>query len=84
MVSITSPKFLNFHQWTAALVWDLADYNVPIPPPNAKYWQLWATGLLESNPAFSLMPYPTKWDWKKEEDWKLWAEYFVGMVYNIK
>jgi hypothetical protein len=78
MAIVPVPGTLTFHEWGMSLFRVFPDNFIPTPPKDAKHWQEWSKNLLLCNPDFGAAPYPTKMKFEHEDDWKIWAGYFVG------
>lgn len=83
MANITAPTHIDFNNWASAIQVDLSNFNIPNPPKTEEYWQGWAAAIILCNEKFFSMPMPTSHHYKNPSDWKLWAEYFCGLVYTL-
>lgn len=78
--NIVLPKNIEFATWAAQIRVDLPSYNIPLIK-EIKGWRDWASQIIANN-ALAAVPVPTTLAYPNDNDWKIWASYFVNSVYN--
>lgn len=78
---ITLPVNISYEDWASQLVFDLNQYQVPIPTSENEWWD-WASYIIEFN-NFASCPLPSKQIFKEPSSWRNWACFFVEFARNL-
>ncbi len=81
MSNVVLPLGISFKTWTAQIRQDLPNLSLPIADDEST-WRDWAAQVVNDN-ALSDVPVPTKLAYPNEQDWRIWASYFVDSIYNL-
>ena len=79
-INIVLPINIKFVNWASQIRMDLPTFDIPTID-DIEGWHGWASQIVTSN-SLSYVPVPTKLAYPENEDWRLWAAYFVNSVYN--
>lgn len=79
--TITLPLNITFERWSAQLVIDLPQYQVPILYPVNKWWD-WVDQLIYTNNLPDVL-ISVKEIYKNESDWSIWAAFFVDTINSL-
>lgn len=74
------PLNVTFNEFFSQIRVDLPHIDFP-NPPDVKNWISFAQSVVNNNDLVNV-PLPTETAYKNEEDWKIWAAYFIDSVYN--
>lgn len=79
-MTVALPINIDFKDWASQIRIDLP--NIAFPnPPDIKFWRGWADQVINSS-GLSNLPLPTRSVYPKDEDWKIWAAYFINSAYT--
>lgn len=81
MANVVLPIGINFKNWSDQLRQDIPNITLPIAG-NVRNWREWASQVVNDN-ALSFVPVPTALCYPNEDDWKIWASYFIDSVNNL-
>lgn len=82
MAVVTLPLKIDFNTWACQIQQDLPKLNIQTPPDKVSGWQDWAAQVVV-DARLKNVPMPTKLAYPGDEDWRIWADYFIDSVYNI-
>jgi len=81
MSNIILPLGISFKTWSDQIRQDLPTISFPIAD-SVNNWKSWAAQVVNDN-ALSKVPMPTDLAFPRNEDWKIWASYFVDSVDDL-
>lgn len=81
MSNIVLPLGITFKSWSDQIRQDLINLSFPIAKSEEE-WKDWAAQVVENN-KLANVPVPTNLAYPKNEDWRIWASYFVDSVYEL-
>lgn len=79
MANVVLPLGINFKMWAAQIRQDLPNLSLPIADDLSE-WRDWASQVINDNPSLDGIPLPTDLAYPNDEDWRIWASYFVDSV----
>lgn len=80
-MQIILPVDISYNNWATQLIYDLNEFQVPIPT-DVEHWRDWACFLIEFN-NFTQAPLPDKRTYPFDESWREWASFFVQFAENL-
>ncbi len=74
------PVFISFSRWANQIKNDFPNVSIPVATSEEE-WREWAAQLISANDLANV-PRPTKLAYPNQEDWKLWAGFFINGIYS--
>lgn len=72
------PYGIEFKEWVSQNIQALSHITFPLPTEE-KEWRTWATYVLFLNPKIAPnTPIPDKRVFPNDEDWRVWASFFIS------